>query len=366
MIPRILFVLHLPPPVHGAAMVGKYIHDSRIINDSYHCEFVNLAMAGNMENIGRFSFSKGISLFKLLWLIKKKMRKMRPLLVYVTPNAGGNAFFKDFIVVQVIKMLGGNVVLHFHNKGVRVNSEKYANDFLYKLFFKHTKIILLSQLLYPDISKYVKEDEVYYCANGIPQIEFKRNKRMQTVHILFLSNLIISKGVLQLLDACKILSEKELDFKCILVGAETGEMTAKRLAYEIHTRGVEERLEYLGKKYGEDKEIVWNDADIFVFPSFYPNECFPLVLLEAMQHGLPCVSTNEGAIPDIVEDGRTGFVVEKNNPKQLAEKIEQLMIDEPLRISMGLQGKRKFQEKYTLEAFEKNMVDIFHQVLNGE
>lgn len=47
-----------------------------------------------------------------------------------------------------------------------------------------------------------------------------------------------------------------------------------------------------------------------MFPTYYHNECFPLVLLEAMQHGLPCISTNEGAISDIVDDGVTGYIVE--------------------------------------------------------
>ena len=62
----VLFVLHLPPPVHGAAMVGKYILDSKIVNDSFHCQFINLAMANDLENIGRFSFSKIASLFCLI------------------------------------------------------------------------------------------------------------------------------------------------------------------------------------------------------------------------------------------------------------------------------------------------------------
>mgnify|MGYP000662395086 CR=1 FL=1 len=55
----------------------------------------------------------------------------------------------------------------------------------------------------------------------------------------------------------------------------------------------------------------------------------PLVLLEAMEQSLPCISTNEGGIPGIIEEGKTGFIVEKHSPQQLAEKIEYL-IDHPM------------------------------------
>ena len=55
-----------------------------------------------------------------------------------------------------------------------------------------------------------------------------------------------------------------------------------------------------------------------LFPTFYHNECFSLVLLEAMEHGLPCISTTEGGIPGIVDDGKTGFLVPKHDVAVLA------------------------------------------------
>ena len=360
----VLFVLHLPPPVHGAAMVGQYIHDSRVINDSFCCRYVNLAMAGNIENIGRFSLSKINSLFRLIRTIRKEMKANRPDIVYVTPNATGGAFYKDFVVVQAIKYWGGNVVFHFHNKGVEKNRKKIINNILYKLFFKNAKVILLSDLLYTDICNYVKSSDVYFCANGIPESGVRNQVDWQIPRILFLSNLIVSKGVLQLLDACQLMAEKNLDFECDFVGAETDEMTSNRFSQEVKNRGLEGRVHYLGKKYGEEKESIWNDADIFVFPTFYPNECFPLVLLEAMQHGLPCVSTDEGAISGIIEDGITGFIVEKKNPEQLAKRIQQLLSDVNLRHSMGIACRQKYEKDYTLSVFEKRMVEIFHEILS--
>lgn len=113
-----------------------------------------------------------------------------------------------------------------------------------------------------------------------------------------------------------------------------------------------------GRKYGEDKHTFLKNADMFVFPTFYPNECFPLVLLEAMQHNLPCVSTTEGGIPGIIDEDKTGFLVPKHDAETLAEKIQTLLSDAALRQRMGESGREKFEKEFTLEVFEKRMAEI--------
>ena len=105
------------------------------------------------------------------------------------------------------------------------------------------------------------------------------------------------------------------------------------------------------------------NADVFVFPTYYHNECFPLVLLEAMQHALPCISTDEGAIPDIIDDGETGFVVKKRNPQQLAARIIELANDRKKAVDMGMKGYQKYKQNYTLEAFEQRLYNVFEQLI---
>ena len=112
----------------------------------------------------------------------------------------------------------------------------------------------------------------------------------------------------------------------------TGKNQFERL---IKAYGIEDNVTLPGPKYNDEKDQALSDADIFVFPSW--DECFPLVLLEAMSHGLPVVSTYEGAIPEIIDNGRTGFLVEKKNPEDLADKIAWL-IDHPHERSKFVRG----------------------------
>ena len=362
--PRILFILHLPPPIHGAAMMGKYIQESELINSSFDCFCINLATAGSLSDIGHVSLEKLLKYLLLLRYISHVVKEIRPELVYITPNAGGKAFFKDFIVVQMLKSMGCKIIAHYHNKGVSAYQSKWIYNFLYKRFFSNLKVILLAENLYKDIAKYVKREEVYICPNGIPssckeEMEARRNNVIP--HLLFLSNLLISKGVIVLLDALKILKEKEYTFVCQFIGGETAEINAVQFFEEVNKRELSDLVTYVGRKVREEKEAFFRQADIFVFPTYY--ETFGLVNLEAMEYKLPVISTNEGGIPDIVKDGENGLICEKQNPVSLADCIAKLLDDEELRVKMGSAGHEKFCREFTLDKFENRMRDILNQNL---
>lgn len=362
--PKILFILHLPPPVHGAAMVGKYIHNSKIINEKFDCQYINLALAHDLNDIGKNGWKKLLTFIKLLLKICKTIKKFNPDLCYLTPNTKSKAFYKDFIVVQLLKLFKKKIIIHFHNKGVTSRQDLLIDNILYKIFFKDIKVILLTEVLYNDIKKYVTKDKVYICPNGIPKnkdyVSIRTNNKV--IHLLFLSNLLIDKGVFTLLNACQILKEKGYDYVCYFVGGETAEINTELFNKELIKRNLNEKVKYLGKKFGDDKEKCFQEADIFILPT--NNDCFPLVLLEAMQYQLPCIASNEGGIPNIIEDNQTGFIIEKNNSIALAESIIKLINNNNLRKELGEKGRKKFLKEFTLEKFEYNFMNILSDYLS--
>ena len=104
---KILFIMHMPPPVHGAAMMGQYIHDSEKINSAFDCRYVNLTSASTLEDIGRVRLRKILDSARFIKRVKKEVEAFSPDLVYMTPNSKGIAFFKEFLVVRAVKNSGG-------------------------------------------------------------------------------------------------------------------------------------------------------------------------------------------------------------------------------------------------------------------
>lgn len=359
---RILFILHMPPPVHGAAVVGKAIHDSALINDEFDCRFINLATASGLEDIGKFRFAKISRFSSLLSQIRREVKSFRPDLIYITPNSHGNAFYKDWLTVRMLKKTGIPVLAHFHNKGVKPNSGNAIKRSLYRSFFRGLNVILLSQRLFADIEDFADSDRVYICPNGIADSTRTLHNRRENSkpHILFISNLLVDKGIMTLLDALKEVSEKGHDFVCDIAGAETSEIDNQRLNDEIVRRGLENHVTYHGPVYGEEKEKLFDTSDIFVFPT--ANEALPIVCLEAMKHSLPVISTDEGGIPDIVIDGVTGLIRPKQDADAFAKAIVELLTNNELRTNMGAEGRQHFEKLFTVSAFEKSLSEILRSL----
>ena len=359
---KILFIMHMPPPIHGASMMGKYIHDSQTINNTFNCTYFNLTLAKDLQDIGKGGFRKLIDFIRQIRALHKIIKAENPNLCYVTPNAKGKAFYKDFLIVMMLKAMGKRVIIHYHNKGVSTRQNKFVDNILYQLFFKDLKIILLADTLYNDICKYVNRKDVYICPNGIPVTLKLEKKKHNDFNILFLSNMMREKGVWDLVDACKILKDKGLKVHCHFVG-KWGDILQETFNDRINALGLQNYVNAYGAKYGEEKNEFFQMADVFAFPTFYNNECFPLVLLEAMEQGIPCISCNEGGISSIVDDGKTGFIIPKNQPVILSEKLELLINNCNFCNKMGIAGRKKFEQEFTLNQFERRISEILSDAL---
>jgi len=250
-----------------------------------------------------------------------------------------------------------------HGKGIKEASERSViMRRLYRWAFNGSSVICLSKSLEDDISL-VYKGVPYTVNNGIPKLidSFERlSDNNASINVLFLSNLLYSKGIIVFLDALSLLEEsyrRKINVK--IVGKEA-ELSWSMLNDEIVRRNIQNFVCFVGQKYGEEKLNIYHNTDILIYPTL--NDAFPVVILEAMQFGIPVIASIEGAIPDIIEDGINGFLVEKNKPEQITSKLIQLIDNPDLRIDMGKNGKTKFLNNYTLEIFERNIQSVFESV----
>lgn len=354
---RILMIAPLPPPIHGSAIMTQYIKNSKLINASVDMDWINLSTSRRMDEIGkttpikvwRFVSSYAKTFFKLL------IHKYDA--CYFAITCHGIGFLKDAPFVLMAKLLSrGKIIIHQHNKGMHHDVDRSIYRWLLPAVYNNATVILLSWRLYPDIEKVVKREQVTICPNGIPEIDCIKDKTDNEIpKLLFLSNLLVSKGVFVLLDACEILKTQGIKFNCRFVGGETTEIDKKCFENEVNKRALSDCVTYVGRKYDKEKDREFSNADIFILPTL--NETFGLVLLEAMQQKTAVIGSCEGGIPDIISDGETGLIVKTNDAADLAEKIKILITNPEYRRQLGEQGYKKFKQNFTLENFEKNILD---------
>ena len=382
--PKILFVMHMPPPVHGASMVGQFIHDSHLINSSFDCHYVNMAVATRLEDIGKGGWHKIKGIWHKLMEVKRLVMEVKPDLVYITPNSAGAPFYKDFVTVLMLKLLHQRIVMHFHNKGVATRQNHRLDNRLYKVFFRNSKLILLADALYEDVKKYVRREDIFVCPNAIPKIamadecvkddnvkcDVAEGKRLP--HILWLTNIMRTKGLMEFVSALRTLKERGVAFHVDFVGGLTKEISGEEFDTVLTTMGVADCCSYHGPKYGDDKYIYFKRADVFVLPSY--TEGLPVSILEAMQFAVPVVASNVGGVSAEVEDGINGYLIGgcrpimlntfRPNAEEIANRLEMLLKDSRLRLRMGRAGRDKFEREFTLDVFERKFTDILKQCVD--
>lgn len=168
---KILFILHLPPPVHGSAMVSQQIRQSQLINTEFNCRYVNLSASRKMNEVARYSplntlkkiFRVAGSFFNTL----QHLILFRPDTCYLTITCHGIPFLKDAPYVLLCKLFRCKIILHQHNKGMAHYVNKPIYRWLLPLVYQNTTVVLLSERLYADISQVVKKEQIKICPNGL-------------------------------------------------------------------------------------------------------------------------------------------------------------------------------------------------------
>lgn len=365
---KIIFIGSTPPPYHGVNVSNERILKSKILK-VFRIYHLDTSDHRNLDNLGKpdpcnilLSLKNFIGLFFLIL-------KVRPDLVYL--NVAHNlAYLRDGIFILITKCFSrAKVAVHIRNSYF----ERYYNEcnwfirkFIDITMRKANVGIVLGNSFKSMMSDWVKDIKVV--PNGTdfdPDISNKNVKESKkNLIISYLGNLYEFKGVMDLLEAAKIVLQKYTNIKFRFAGSWPGENAEikKKVFDFLEKNKLDSNLEFVGLVLGEQKEEFLIDTDIFVFPSWY--EGHPNVILEAMAAACPVISTKDvGAIPETVIDGKTGILVERKDPKAIANAIIYLIEHPDERLKMGLAGRKRFEENYTLEKNINNMIKVFDEVL---
>jgi glycosyltransferase involved in cell wall biosynthesis len=218
-------------------------------------------------------------------------------------------------IKKVLAFLMSNYIL-YKLKKITKNSNTYTLCTGEKLFNQFKKL---------------NEDNTYFFIDSLIRKNSLQKKSKLENNFLYVGRLTIEKGILDLIEACKFLVEKNIQFTLDIVGFGPLESKIKEI---INLYNLESYINFIGYVSYNNLEMFYKRNSFFILPSNADYEGFPRVILEAWSYGMPVITTDVGGIKGLGKHEKNVFFVERNNPVSIAKGMEKLINDELLKNKM--------------------------------
>ncbi len=331
------------------------LYDVEKINTLKSLEFTDKKDQGKFK-IGKFFVIVLTLISEIFHILFTKYN-----VIYMTPGQSFLGFmrFSPYMFCSFIKKVPCYIHIHGGNFRKMYNKQSTFNKKLLSFFIKRmTGVIVLGESLKNMFEGLIENSKIFVCENGVQdeiivseeEIEQKieRIKNSSKRKVLYLSNLMKEKGILELLKASEELSEEEFEFN--LAGAI--EPSIKE-TIEEYLKKDPNKIYYHGVVSGKEKKKLFLDNDIFILPSW--DEGQPISILEAYATGCSVITDpNVGGIKDIFKDKING---KKCRAKEYSSLIENLNVNE-IEISLYIKNNYLLAKKYSEDNFIKRIIKI--------
>lgn len=371
-LPTILVIGPTPPPHNGMSVATSNLLKSSLC-EQFDLLLLDTADRRGLTNVGRLDW-RNVTLamrhgIEFLRLITAK----RPRVIYVSIAQNVLGYLRDCLFLIPARLAGCKVVVHLHGGGFRVfydGSPTLLRSLIRWTLHDVRRVIVLGERFHSIFSDLVDEARIVTVPNGVADHVSHdvqaRNRDDACLQVTYLGTLMKSKGFLDLLRAAPLVIARCPETRFILAGEMCDledQFEADKIIDSHCLSGV---VELPGVVTGEDKARLFLKADVFVFPTRYPYEGQPFVILEAMAGGLPVITTDRGAITETVIEHVNGFIVREGDPEAIAEKIVLLLQNGDLRRQMGQASRERFLMHYTVERWVHDMARVFQNVLEED
>lgn len=274
-------------------------------------------------------------------------------------TASRRSFWRKRLYINKCYKKKKKIIVHIHGGAFKNFYEESNNNRkkrIIETLNKANKIIVLSKEWKNFFGKIVDENkiEVIYNSVEVPE-DFKKDFGKK--RILFLGRFDEKKGIFDLLDVMTEIAKIDSDAKLYIGSNERKEKVNKIIKeYKLNNN-----VEYLGWVDEKLKKEVLKEATIFVLPSYY--EGMPMSVLEAMAYKNIVISTNVGGIPEIIENGYNGFLIEPGDKKELFNKIEKI-INSDKKNEMSDNARATVNEMFNIDINICKLLDLYDQIKN--
>jgi len=360
---KLLIIGPFPPPITGAGLTNQQLFESlSFYFPKYLVETINTNSPVLSGGIGHFTWHKVIHQVGIYRQLRKIFSEDK---VYLTIGLTFWGVLKYAPYIFLAKILHKEIILHIHSDYLWQAYQELSG--LPKWLFKTTlsladKGIVLSPRLRRNLEPFIKPEAIYIVSNCVSDdlFEFdlaqKIEKKFKQLKIVYLSNLMEEKGILDFLEALWRLKKAGVPFEACLAGEiEQGleaQITPRLAALAPETR-------YLGVVTGQAKKDLLLSGNVFVLPTYYAMEGQPISILEAMATGNVILTTAHAGIPDIFCELVNGYTIQPRNPQSIFERLLELSTSMSTGQEMARHNAVEARRLYRQEIFIQNLAVVF-------
>lgn len=273
-------------------------------------------------------------------------------------GASRASFYRKAVFIILAKIFCIKTIFHLHGAEFRQffedESSMLQRKFISRLLLMCDAVIVLSTQWRQWMANVVPVGRIHVVHNTLPVDPNISPKKIGiTPSILFLGRVGERKGIHDLIEAAYLLKQK-IPFTITIAG--DGEV--KKYQQLAGSKGLSDQIGFLGWIGPEQKEVLLKQASVLVLPSY--NEGLPMSIIEAMVNGIPVVASNVGGIPDVVQTGLDGYLIEPGDVKALADSLSMVLTDEEAYQKMSAHVLENMRSNFSME----QTITILTQIYN--
>ena len=330
---KLLVFAHVPPPHHGQSQMVKLMVDGFRAQPELGIEVlhVDARLSSGMADVGSVRGGKVQALMRYCWqAIALSHQHGCRTLYYIPSPPKRSSLYRDFLVMVLIRWRFDRVILHWHAVGLGawLESESWFWERgLARVFLGRVQQAVVLAASNRADAEALSPRSVAVVSNGIPDpcADFSQtlgewrargSARLET-QVLFMAHCTRDKGLFGAVEAVVAangMGDSGRRFRLTVAGSFLSEAEEAEFRDRVGHSDAAGCVEITGFVSGPEKDRLFRQADVFLFPTYFANEGQPLNLIEALAYGLPCVTTRWRSIPEYFPADYPGLCIPRDVP----------------------------------------------------
>lgn len=352
---RILLVAPAATVKGGISTVIKGIEDSQRFGD---CTIVRVA-----SHVDGSKARKGLTALGALTRVAGLLLSRSFDLVYL--HTGDNPSpSRKYLFFRLAQLRGVRCVVHWHAASFMEQYPQLSGFWrrrIIRMLTAAEQVICLSESWRDELFKIAPLARITVLPNAVSLPRLDDGPREPgEVRLTFLGLIGLRKGIWDLLESLRQL--REMGWRVRLAVGGNGDV--QKLDAEIERLGLARAVDYLGWISAEERDRLLRVTDIYVLPSY--GEGLPMSVLEAMSYAIPVVATTVGGLPELIDDGCNGFLVEPGDVESLRLRLAELVQDGDRRSEMGRAARQTVMSRHELDDYCVRLRQVLEQAVQND